>query len=319
MNGPMAADRIPTLDLRTLDDDPDGFADALGAAYREYGFAGISHHGIPDDLVARAYDAVGAFFALPEEVKRRYAMPETGFARGYTPFGVEHAKDSPRPDLKEFWHVGREVPADHPAAAAYPRNVWPEEVPGFKDATLALYDALESVGLRVLEGVARHLDLAPDFFADKVDHGNSILRPIHYPPIEGAPEGVRSAQHEDINVITLLVGSGEPGLEILRKDGTWIGVDTIPGTIVCNVGDMLQRLTNHVLRSTTHRVVNPPPPWSESSRYSMPFFLHFNAEYVIDTLPGCVSEANPNRYPEPITAQAYLEERLREIGLLADD
>ncbi len=318
MKRAMAADQIPTLDLRRLESDPDGFAADLGAAYRTYGFAGIANHGIDDDLVARAYDAVRAFFDLPDEVKRRYAMPETGYARGYTPFGVEHAKDSDRPDLKEFWHVGREVPEDHPAADAYPRNVWPEEVPGFKEATLALYDALEGVGLRVLEGVARHLGLEPDFFADKVDHGNSILRPIHYPPIRGEPRGVRSAQHEDINVITLLVGSGEPGLEILRKDGTWIGVDTIPGTIVCNVGDMLQRLTNHVLRSTTHRVVNPPRPWSETSRYSMPFFLHFNAEYVIETLPGCIDEDNPNRYPEPITAQGYLEERLREIGLLAD-
>ncbi len=314
----MDADQIPTLDLRQLDSDPEGFAAALGEAYRTYGFVGLSHHGVDDALVDRAYQAVKTFFDLPTEAKLRCEVPGGGGARGYTRFGVEHAKDIPEPDLKEFFHVGRELPEDHPMAAAYPRNVWPDEVPDFQDATLDLYRALEGVGMRVLRAVALHLGLPAEYFADKVQQGNSILRPIHYPPIEGEPAGVRSGKHEDINVLTLLVGSGEPGLQILRKDGTWIGVDTIPGTIVCNVGDMLQRLTNHVLRSTTHRVVNPPEPWCRQPRYSMPFFLHFNADFPIATLPSCVGPENPDRYPEPITAQTFLEQRLREIGLLTE-
>jgi isopenicillin N synthase-like dioxygenase len=312
----VAAVTIPTLDMRGLDDDPAAFAQKLGAAYAEFGFVGLVNHGISDELTAAAYEAVSSFFALPAETKLKYELSGGSGARGYTRFGVEHAKDSDHVDLKEFWHVGRELPSGHSAAGDYPPNLWPTEVVGFQRATTELFEALEGVGFRVLEGVARSLGLPPPWLRDRSNYGNSILRPIHYPPIQGEPEGVRAGQHEDINVLTLLVGSGEPGLEILTREGAWLAVDTIPGTIVCNAGDMLQRLTNHRVRSTTHRVVNPPAPWCDTSRYSIPFFLHFNSDFLIETLPDCVDADHPDRYPEPITAQAYLDQRLREIGLL---
>jgi isopenicillin N synthase-like dioxygenase len=312
----MADLNIPTLDMGQLESDPQGFSRALGDAYGEFGFVGLVNHGIPDAVATSVYDAVREFFALPLDTKSRYELGGKGGARGYTRFGVEHAKGNDQVDLKEFWHVGRELPADHPAAGDYPANVWPAEVAGFKEATGGLFEGLEGVGFRVLEGVALSLGLPRGWLRERVNYGNSILRPIHYPPIKGNPEGVRAGRHEDINVLTLLVGSGEPGLEILTQQGEWLSVDTIPGTIVCNVGDMLQRLTNHRLRSTTHRVVNPPPPWGETSRYSIPFFLHFNSDFLIETLPGCVDRDNADRYPEPITAQDFLDERLREIGLL---
>jgi len=181
---------------------------------------------------------------------------------------------------------------------------------------LALYAALDALGNRVLAAIALHLGLPVDYFDDKVDHGNSILRPLHYPPLPDGPvQGLRSAPHEDINLITLLVGSGEPGLQTLTRDDRWLDVGTERGKVICNVGDMLQRLTNHVLPSTTHRVVNPPSPWAARSRYAVPFFLHPNSEFLIESLPDCVSADNPDRYPEPITADAYLQQRLREIGL----
>ena len=317
------SEEVPILDIRRFDQqDPAAraeFVRALNTAYREFGFVGITRHEIPEQLIAEAYRAIKAFFELPIETKVKYEVPGSGGARGYTRFGVEHAKDSPAVDLKEFWHVGRE----HVPGAAWtkdiPPNLWPTEIAGFKEKTWALYQALESLGDRVLRAVALGLGLPEGFFADKTDHGNSILRPIHYPPIRqglGDPESVRSGQHEDINLITLLIGSGEPGLQVQSLKGAWIPVTTIPETIVVNVGDMLQRLTNNVLRSTTHRVVNPPPPFSEVPRYSIPFFLHPNSEFLIKSLDGCVTADNPEHYPEPITANDYLTQRLIEIGLL---
>jgi isopenicillin N synthase-like dioxygenase len=317
------SEEVPILDIRRFDQqDPAAraeFVRALNTAYREFGFVGITRHEIPEQLIADAYRAIKAFFELPTETKVKYEVPGSGGARGYTRFGVEHAKDSPAVDLKEFWHVGRE----HVSGAAWtkdiPPNLWPTEIAGFQEKTWALYQALESLGDRVLRAVALGLGLREDYFADKTDHGNSILRPIHYPPIRrglGDPESVRSGQHEDINLITLLIGSGEPGLQVLSLKGDWIPVTTIPETIVVNVGDMLQRLTNNVLRSTTHRVVNPPPPFSEVPRYSIPFFLHPNSEFLIKSLDGCVTADNPEHYPEPITANDYLTQRLIEIGLL---
>ena len=317
------SEEVPILDIRRFDQqDPAAraeFVRALNTAYREFGFVGITRHEIPEQLIADAYRAIKAFFELPIETKVKYEVPGSGGARGYTRFGVEHAKDSPAVDLKEFWHVGRE----HTPGAAWtrdiPPNLWPTEIAGFQEKTWALYQALESLGDRVLRAVALGLGLREDYFADKTDHGNSILRPIHYPPIRqglGDPESVRSGQHEDINLITLLIGSGEPGLQVQSLKGDWIPVTTIPETIVVNVGDMLQRLTNNVLRSTTHRVVNPPPPFSEVPRYSIPFFLHPNSEFLIKSLDGCVTADNPEHYPEPITANDYLTQRLIEIGLL---
>ena len=311
----MSEPYIPTLDIRRFKTDRATFVAELGAAYREWGFAGIRGHGIPQDVIDGAYDAFTAFFALREDVKKQYHVPGGGGARGYTPFGVETAKDSKYFDLKEFWHVGREV-RDEKYAEAMPANVWPSEVPEFRARALALYDALDGLGSRMLSALALGLDLPEDYFADKTNNGNSILRPIHYPPIttDDVPN-VRAGAHEDINLITLLVGASAEGLQVLSRKGEWVPYTADADTIVVNIGDMLQRLTNHVLPSTTHRVVNPPGEKARQPRYSTPFFLHPNPDFLIDVLPNCVSADNPSRYPEPITAQGYLEERLREIKL----
>jgi len=312
-------DRIPVLSLNDFTGQRDAFTDTLGQAYRQFGFVGIKDHGIDQQIIDNAYREFKAFFALDGATKERYHQAGKGGARGYTGFGVEKAKDHGVPDLKEFWHVGREIPpgSTNPCPDQLLPNVWPEETPGFKKAALDLYQALDAVGAKMLSAMAIDLGLAADWFEDKVHYGNSILRPIHYPPIDKPqPGAVRAAQHEDINLITLLIGSKEQGLEILTRDGQWIGVDTLPGTIVVNVGDMLQRLTNHVYLSTTHKVANPDDDHSTSARYSIPFFLHPNPDFLIETLPECIDSQNPNRYPEPITANGYLMERLAEIGLL---
>ncbi len=307
---------IPVLDLGDFTGRRDAFTTALGEAYREYGFAGITGHGIDDDLIESAYARFREFFALPETTKRRYHQPGGGGKRGYTGFGVEQAKDHDVPDLKEFWHVGREIDGVNPHPDILLPNLWPDEVEGFREASLALYGALDKLGQRMLSAIALDLGLPADWFADQVNRGNSILRPIHYPPIRDAvPGAVRAARHEDINLITLLIGSREQGLEVLNKRGEWVPVTTLPGTIIVNVGDMLQRLTNHVYTSTTHQVVNPPGDAATKSRYSIPFFLHPNPDFVIETLPQCITPDNPNRYPEPISSDDYLQERIREINL----
>ena len=313
--------RIPTLDIRRFTDpaspsDRDAFVADLGAAYREWGFAGIRGHGVPQAQVDRAYEVFQRFFALPEETKRRYHVPGGGGARGYTPFGVETAKGARYSDLKEFWHIGREIPRDHRCAEVMPPNIWPDEIPEFREVGYGLYQALDQLGSRVLSALALHIALPEHFFADKTDYGNSILRPIHYPPITAQDiPNVRAGAHEDINLITLLVGASAEGLEVRSRQGEWVPFTADADTIVVNIGDMLQRLTNHEYPSTTHRVVNPPGEKARQPRYSVPFFLHPNPDFVIDVLPSCVSADNPNRYPEPITAQGYLEERLREIKL----
>jgi isopenicillin N synthase-like dioxygenase len=298
----MSKPHIPTLDIRRFDTDREAFVAELGAAYREWGFAGIRDHGIPQDLIDGAYDVFVRFFALPEEAKKRYHIPET-------------AKGAKHFDLKEFWHVGREV-RDAKYADVMPENVWPAEVPEFRERALALYGALDALGSRVLSALALHIGLPEHFFADKTNNGNSILRPIHYPPITADDiPNVRAGAHEDINLITLLVGASAAGLEVKSKQGEWVPFTSDADTIVVNIGDMLQRLTNHVYPSTTHRVVNPPGEQARKPRYSTPFFLHPNPDFLIDVLSGCVTAENPSRYPEPITAQGYLEERLREIKL----
>jgi len=312
---------IPTLDIRrftapTSAADREAFVAELGAAYREWGFAGIRNHGIPQSRIDGAYEAFKRFFALPDEVKRKYHVAGGGGARGYTPFMVETAKDSRYPDLKEFWHVGREIPRDSRYAADMPPNLWPSEVPELREQGYGLYSALDALGSQVLAALALHIGLPEDWFADKTNLGNSILRPIHYPPIT-TPDvpNVRAGAHEDINLITLLVGASAAGLEVLSRKGEWVPFTADADTIVVNIGDMLQRYTNHVYPSTTHRVVNPPGEAARQPRYSTPFFLHPNPDFVIDVLPSCVTADNPSRYPEPITAQGYLEERLREIKL----
>ena len=306
---------VASVSLAASDSDPQGFAAELGGSFERYGFAIISDHGIPADLIRRAEDKAKAFFALPEEVKRGYHIPGGGGARGYTPFGIETAKGATAYDLKEFWHVGRELPAGHKYNDVMAANVWPQEVQSFRDTFLELFAAFDTAGLRILQAIARYLKLDPDYFEDTVRDGNSVLRLLHYPPTPGDGPNVRAGAHEDINTITLLLGAEEAGLQLLDRDGNWMPVTPREGELAVNIGDMLQRLTNNLLRSTTHRVVNPPPERRGHSRYSMPFFLHFRPDFLVETLPDCVSEERPNLYPEPITSHEYLMQRLREIKL----
>ncbi len=303
------------IPLSLSDSDFDAFADAIGTSFRRYGFLALGQHGIDPGLIDAASARIKAFFALPDDVKRRYHVPGSGGARGYTPFGIETAKGATLHDLKEFWHTGRELPGGHPYARYMPPNLRPTEVEGFHESVYGLFEALDGLGRKILRAIARHLGLDPAFFDPTVDLGNSVLRLLHYPPVEGETAHVRAGAHEDINVITLLLGAEEAGLEILDRDGRWLPVNPPPGCVVVNIGDMLQRLTNHVLPSTTHRVVNPSPARARFPRYSMPYFLHFRPDFLIETLPSCVTADNPNRYPTPITEHDYLQERLAEIKL----
>lgn len=308
---------VPTLDIRRFDNDRDNFVAELGAAYREYGFCCISNHGIPKEFIDKAYETFQKFFAMSNDVKLKYHIKGGGGARGYTPFKVETAKDSKFPDLKEFWHIGREIPRDSKFADVMPANVWPDEVPEFHEFGYGLFEALDKLGSRVLRALALHIHQPEFYFEDKTNFGNSILRPIHYPPIlQDDVPNVRAGAHEDINLITLLVGASAEGLEVLTREGEWLSITAQGDAIVVNIGDMLQRLTNHVYPSTTHRVVNPKNDNARKPRFSVPFFLHPNPDFMIDVLPQCITPDNPNRYPEPISSHEYLMERLREIKLI---
>lgn len=308
---------VPTVSLTLYDGDFEAFARALGEAYERFGFVILENHGIEQGLIERAMERSRAFFARDEACKRKYTLEGLGGARGYTSFGVEQAKGANVPDLKEFWHLGRDLPPGHKYEKMMPPNVDDViEVEGFSEVNKQIFEALDRLGNRVLEALAVYLQQPRDYFADKTNEGNSILRIIHYPPIPpDAAERVRAGAHEDINLITLLLGADEGGLQLLGKDGKWLEVNPPPGCVTCNIGDMLQRLSNHKLPSTTHRVVNPPAERAHIPRYSMPFFLHPNPDFIIETLESCISAENPNRYPEPISSDEYLQERLREIKL----
>lgn len=301
----------------SLEQPLEAIADELGRSFAEYGFAVIRDHGIPQDLIDRAEDKSKEFFALPEDVKRGYQLPGGGGARGYTPFGTEKAKDAEVQDLKEFWHVGRSLPEGHALAEFMAPNIWPSEIESFKDTFSELYSAFETAGGRVLEAIALHLGLERGYFAPTVEDGNSVMRLLHYPPLgDDAPEGaIRAAAHGDINTITLLLGAEEAGLELLTKQGEWKSVDVPEGALVINVGDMLDRLTNSRLRSTTHRVVNPRGDAAKRSRFSMPFFLHFRPDYEIRTLESCIEAGRESEAPPPISSHEFLQQRLREINL----
>ena len=306
-------EKVPVLSMTALD--KADFAQAIGQSFRDFGFAMVKDHGMNPDLVAQGWAMAHQFFALPEAVKRAYLLTEGAGQRGYTAFGTEIAKGASENDLKEFWHVGRDLPEGSPLAASMPANVWPAEMPQFEPVLKRLFAEFDRVGGLLLSAIAVFLDLPADWFADKVEYGNSILRLLHYPPVSADAPGVRAGAHEDINLITLLLGAEEGGLELLSRDGQWLPVNPPEGALVVNVGDMLQRLTNHYLPSTSHRVVNPEPERRGTPRYSMPFFLHLSPDIIIDALPQTVTAENPKRYP-PISAHDYLHERLVEIGLV---
>ncbi|HSI91343.1 MAG TPA: 2-oxoglutarate and iron-dependent oxygenase domain-containing protein [Adhaeribacter sp.] len=316
-------EKIPSLDLADFKSgDParkTKFVRELGEAYQNIGFIALRNHGLSDELSDKLYAAVKKFFALPDEIKQQYENPVLAGQRGYIGKGKEHAKGRNTGDLKEFYHVGQEVTDNDPIKDEYPENIWPEEVPEFKEVALAAYKALESAGKEVLRAIAIHLGLEENYFDDKVHNGNSILRPIHYFPIEDPDsvpaDAVRAAEHGDINLITLLMGASADGLQVLRRDGKWIPITALPEQVVVNVGDMLSRLTNNKLKSTIHRVVNPPREQMNSSRYSIPFFMHPRSETSLACLESCIDEQNPKAYPDA-TAGEYLNERLVELGLL---
>jgi isopenicillin N synthase-like dioxygenase len=310
-----------TLPVLSLADAPQRFSDEIGESFRAFGFALVRDHGIDAGLIAQAWRLTAEFFALPEAEKRSYYLDRLSGARGYTPFGTEIAKGAELHDLKEFWHVGRDLPPGkdggaHPLAASMPANVWPQRPAGFRETFEPLYAEFDRVGALILSRIAVYLGLAPDWFEGPIGEGNSVLRLLHYPPVPASAGGaIRAGAHEDINLITLLLGAEEAGLELLAKNGEWLSVSPPEGALVVNIGDMLQRLTNHVLPSTTHRVRNPSGERASHSRYSMPFFLHLRSDFRFHTLPQCVTPQNPDRYPASITADDYLQERLREIGL----
>lgn len=313
---------IPVVDLSDFlegnDESRKAFVEQLGKAYETVGFVAVKNHTIPPKLIKKLYDHVQRFFSLPLEKKRHYEIKELAGQRGYTSFGKEHAKGSEAPDLKEFFQYGQTIEETYKAGFAkdiYPDNVLVKEIPGFNETILNAYRHFETSGSALLKAIAIYLDLPEDYFEAHIKNGNSILRCIHYPPITEEPKSaIRSEQHEDINLITLLVGASADGLQILTRQGEWVNVTSLPEQIVVNVGDMLQRFTNNKLKSTTHRVINPPRELWHTSRFSMPFFLHPKSEMSLACLKECIDEKHPKGYQD-ITAGEYLDERLREIGL----
>ncbi len=318
-----AKQSIKTLDIRQYRSsnpaDKSAFIKTVGECARDIGFLVVKGHEVLPELQKRAYDKIDAFFKMPVEEKLKYELPNSGGARGYTVFGREHAKHTQIGDLKEFFHVGVNVPETHPLYSVYPRNISVPVIPGFDQTMRELFDTLLGLATDLLRAFAVNLDQEEKFFDEYVRYGNSILRPIHYPPLRGDehPDAVRSAAHEDINLITLLIGASYPGLQVMGRDGNWIPITTEASEIVVNVGDMLQRLSNYKYVSTTHRVANPPKDLmmnDGSRRYSIPFFVHPVSDMSLKALPSCVAADRPPRDPET-TAGEYLAQRLREIGL----
>ncbi len=315
-------DTVPSLDLADFTDgDPTRkakFVNDLGAAYNSIGFVAIRNHYLTDALSAQLYACIKNFFALTDSEKQKYEIAGLAGQRGYIGKGKEHAKGRNTGDLKEFYHVGQEVLDNDPIKQEYPDNIWPTELPEFKEIALEVYQRLEKTGVQMLRAIALYLNLPEDYFDKKVHHGNSILRPIHYFPIENPDavpsDAVRAAEHGDINLITLLMGASADGLQVLRRDGKWIPITALPEQLVVNVGDMLERLTNKKLKSTIHRVVNPPRDQMNKPRYSIPFFMHPRSEMNLAALPGCVDAQHPKLWAD-ITAGEFLNQRLREIGL----
>lgn len=315
-------DEVPSLDLADFTGGDESkrkkFVADLGAAYNNIGFVAIKNHYLADELSTKLYDVIKKFFALPDDVKQKYEIPGLAGQRGYVGKGKEHAKGRNTGDLKEFYHIGQEVEDDDPIKKEYPDNVWADEIPEFKEIGLEVYRRLEKTGVQMLRAIALYLRLPENYFDAKVRHGNSILRPIHYFPIENPEavptDAVRAAEHGDINLITLLMGASADGLQVLRRDGKWIPITALPEQLVVNVGDMLERHTNKKLKSTIHRVVNPPRERMNTPRFSIPFFMHPRSEMSLAALPECVDAEHPKVWPD-ITAGEFLDERLAEIGL----
>ncbi|MFC4722207.1 isopenicillin N synthase family dioxygenase [Geojedonia litorea] len=311
---------IPSVNLHDfISGDPikkQKFIDEIGKAYEEIGFVALKGHFLDDQLVDDLYSEVKNFFNLPVEVKQKYEIPGIGGQRGYVSFGKESAKGKKEGDLKEFWHFGQYVENNPKLEAEYPANVIVEELPEFNEVGKEAYRMLEKTAKYVLRALALHLNLEETYFDKYIHNGNSILRPIHYPPILEEPkEAVRAAAHGDINLITLLMGAQGRGLQVQNHKGEWIDAIADPDELMINVGDMLSRHTNNKLKSTIHRVINPPRELWGTSRYSIPFFMHPISEMKLNVLESCIDEENPKQY-EDITAGEFLHERLVDLGLI---
>lgn len=315
--GEGAVRKVPELSLNSYihgsNTDKQRFVDDFFTGIKDYGFIVLKDHPIPDVLLSNAYSLLEELFELPTEAKMRYALKENGFQRGYTPFGTEHAKNSSVMDLKEFWHVGRDLPEEHRYSSVYPKNIWPTELPDFRAIMSKIYRALDDAGKVMLEALTFPLELPRDYFSRMMGEGNSILRLLHYPPIpdDADPRCVRAAPHEDINLITILVAATASGLQLKDRDGKWLAIESDPNSLIVDAGDMLARLTNDVIPSTTHQVVNPIG--ENSHRYSMPYFIHPNPDAMLTCLSSC--RGTGEKYA-PITSQDFLYQRLREIGLM---
>ncbi|UII33333.1 isopenicillin N synthase family oxygenase [Fulvivirga ulvae] len=315
-------DEVPSLDLADFNSDDEArrskFVNDLGEAYNNIGFVAIKNHYLTEELSKKLYAAIQKFFSLPDDVKQKYEIEGLAGQRGYIGKGKEHAKGRKTGDLKEFYHIGQEVTDNDPIKEEYPDNVWVDEVPELKTVGLEVYRRLEKTGIEMLKAIALYLGLDENYFDGRVKNGNSILRPIHYFPIENPEavpdDAVRAAEHGDINLITLLMGASADGLQVLRRDGKWIPITALPEQLVVNVGDMLERLTNKKLKSTIHRVVNPPKDQMRTSRYSIPFFMHPRSEMDLTCLENCIDSEHPKQF-EDITAGQFLDQRLAEIGL----
>ncbi len=315
----MSLNTIPVVDLSQFtsgnNESKQKFVHELGRAFEEVGFVSVKNHGVPPQLIDEYYDAVKKFFGMSREEKKKYEKIELAGQRGYTSFGKETAKGYDAPDLKEFWQMGQIVEGEVMPAADYPDNIAVDEVPDFYELGQKLFKSFEGSARELLRAIAIHLGIGEFYFDKHIHNGNSILRAIHYPPIVNEPKSaVRAEQHEDINLITLLVGASAEGLQLLNRQKEWLDITAPEGCLVVNVGDMLQRLTNNKLKSTTHRVVNPPREKWHTSRFSIPFFTHPRSEMRLDCLPSCVSANHPIAYT-PTSAGEYLNERLVEIGL----
>lgn len=310
-------DGIPVIDMRDWEH-PDrrrDFIATLGSALETYGFVRVTGHVVDPALVQSAYARLGAFFDRPMESKRDYYLEGTQGQRGYTPFRMEHAKDQDLPDLKEFWHVGRELEPDHPLASTYTANVWPDGIEGFRPTLLNVFDALEQCAHKLLDALDKYLGNPAGTLRKMTVDGNTILRALHYPALDDhthIPGAIRAAAHEDINLITLLITSTASGLQLLRRDGTWMNVDAQPGEIIVDSGDMLARITNGLLPATTHRVVNPDD--GGARRFSLPFFVHPRPDVNLRVFDQCTGSGFPRPKPD-ILAMDYLQQRLAAIGL----
>jgi len=289
------------------------FVDKLFTGIKDYGFIILTDHNIEDSVIKNGYQAVEDFFSLSEEVKNSYVSPQKGGQRGYTPYGAEHAKDNPHMDLKEFYHVGREVGADHVLAKYYSENIWPSEINGFQTNLQNLYNNLDQTSELLLDALGMALEVPQNYFRDMINTGNSILRAIHYPPVGEAPPAgsVRAAAHGDINLITILMGATASGLQLLDRDDTWLDIETKPGQLVVDSGDMMSRITNEIIPATIHRVINPEE--STTARFSMPFFVHPHPEATLECIPSCIGDGA--KFP-PVSAHDCLIERLKDIGLM---